>query len=151
MLHRRASSWYAEQGLIEEALEHALEAGDASGATQLVEAHFLSAFAHQNLVALERWLGLLPEDQIQGSPGLLFARAWIAQIHGRLTDFYGLLTSAEQTLSNKWEQCKESGRPVFQDPLCARCARLELFSVLYGADAGEPGERPLRSGLAPAR
>ena len=111
MLHRRASSWYAEQGLIEEALEHALEAGDASGATQLVEAHFLSAFAHQNLVALERWLGQLPEDQIQGSPGLLFARAWIAQIHGRLTDFYGLLTSADKLLATSGSSARSREDP----------------------------------------
>ncbi len=111
MLHRRASRWYAEQGLIEEALEHALEAGDASGATQLVEAHFLSAFAQQQLVALERWLGLLPEDQIQGSPGLLFARAWMLQIHGRLTDFHRLLTSADQLLTTSGSSARSREDP----------------------------------------
>ena len=47
-LHRRASAWYAEQGLIEEAIEHALAAGDASGAANLVEAHFLPAFKQQH-------------------------------------------------------------------------------------------------------
>jgi LuxR family transcriptional regulator, maltose regulon positive regulatory protein len=98
-LHLRSSSWYAERGLIEEAIEHALAAGDASSAANLVEAHFLSAFKHQNLVALERWLHLLPEDQIQASPGLLFARVWILQIHGQITEMPRLLKDAEQLLA----------------------------------------------------
>ena len=98
----------------------------------LVEAHFLSAFEQQQLVALERWLRLLPEDQIQGSPGLLFARAWILQIHGQLTDIPRLLTAAEQLLATSGSSASESGRPAFQDPACADCDRLELSSVLYG-------------------
>ena len=32
---------------------------------------------------MEHWLGLLPEEQIQGSPFLLVARAWIEQAHGQ--------------------------------------------------------------------
>src|SRR6266705_5138349 len=42
-LHRRASAWYAAQGLIEEAIEHALAAGDAPYAARLVEAQLLPA------------------------------------------------------------------------------------------------------------
>ena len=111
LLHRRASRWYVEQGLVEEAIEHALEAGDAPGATQLVEAHFVSAFAQQQLVALERWLRLLPENQIQGSSGLLFARAWIEQIHGRLTEFPRLLTSAEHLLATRGSSARSREDP----------------------------------------
>ena len=98
MLHRRASAWYAAQGLVEEALEHALAAGDASGAAQLVEAHFLRAFEQEQRMQLERWLHLLPEEQLQSSPLLLFAQVWILQAHGQLKDFPRLLTAAEQFL-----------------------------------------------------
>jgi ATP/maltotriose-dependent transcriptional regulator MalT len=98
MLHRRASRWYAEQGLIEQAIDHALEAGDAAGAAHLVEAQFLLAFKREQLVQVELWLRLLPEEQIQGSPILLFARAWILQAQGQLKDLPRLLTSAEQLL-----------------------------------------------------
>ncbi len=97
-LHRRASAWYAEQGLIKEALEHALAAGDAAGAAHLVEAQFLPAFKREQLEQVERWLRLLPEEQIQGSPVLLFARAWILQAQGQLKDLPSLLTTAEQLL-----------------------------------------------------
>jgi LuxR family maltose regulon positive regulatory protein len=97
-LHRRASAWYAEQRLIEEAIEHALAAGDASSAAHLAEAQFFWAFEQEQLVHMERWLALLPEEQIQGSPTLLVARGWILQAHGQLTDFPRLLTAAQRLL-----------------------------------------------------
>ncbi len=99
MLHRRVSAWYTEQGLIEEAIRHALAAGEVAAATSLVEAHFFRAFEQEQWVQMERWLGLLPEEQIQGSPVLLVARAWILQAHGELKDFPRLLTAAERLLA----------------------------------------------------
>ncbi len=98
ILHQRASAWYAEQGLIEEAIQHALAGGDESSAKHLVEAQLLWAFKQEQWVQLERWLRPLPEEQIQGSPGLLVARAWILQAHGQLIDLPLLLTTAEQLL-----------------------------------------------------
>jgi LuxR family maltose regulon positive regulatory protein len=97
-LHRRASAWYAGQGLIEQALEHALVAGDMSGATQLVEAQFFWALEQEQWVQMEHWIGLLPEEQIQGSPCLLVARMWILQARGQLKDFPRLLAAVEQLL-----------------------------------------------------
>ena len=97
-LHRRASAWYAEQGLVDGALQHALAAGDVSNAVQLVEAQLLWVFEQEQWVQMERWLRLLPEAQIQGSPTLLFAKAWIAQAHEEYKDFPRLLAAAEQLL-----------------------------------------------------
>ena len=98
MLHRRASMWYAGQGLIEQAIDHSLKAGDKSGATRLVEAQFLPAFEQEELVQIEHWLVMLPEEQIQGSPWLLVAKAWVLQARGQLKDLPRLLTTAELLL-----------------------------------------------------
>lgn len=98
-LHHRASAWYAEQGLIEEALRHALEAGDTSYAAHLVEAQFLPLRELERWMLMERWLHLLPEERIQNSPTLLCARIWILQTHGLHTDLPRLLTAAEQLLA----------------------------------------------------
>ena len=98
-LHRRASAWYAGQGLIDEAIKHALAAGDGSGAAQLVEAQVLRAYEQEQMVQLEGWLRLLPKEQLQGSPRLLFATAWILQAQGRLTDLPQLLSAAERLLA----------------------------------------------------
>ena len=99
LLHRRASAWFAVHGLIEQAIEHALEAGDVSGATSLVEAQFIPAFEQEQLAQMEHWLILLPEEQIQGSPCLLAAKAWILQARGQLKELPHLLTTAEQLLA----------------------------------------------------
>jgi LuxR family transcriptional regulator, maltose regulon positive regulatory protein len=106
-LHRRASAWYARQGLIQEALEHARASGDGSGAAQLVEAHFLWVFEQEQWVQMERWLRLLPEQQIQSSPILLVARAWIVQARGQLNDFPLVLRAAEQLLATSHSETNE--------------------------------------------
>jgi ATP/maltotriose-dependent transcriptional regulator MalT len=97
-LHRRASAWYGGHHLLEEAIRHALLAGDASMATQLVEEHFFQAFEQEQLTQVERWLRALPEENIQGSPYLLAARAWISQARGQLKELPRLLSEAEQRL-----------------------------------------------------
>ncbi len=109
LLHRRASAWYAEQGLLEKALEHALAGGDAPGATRLVEEYFFRAYEQEQWAQLDRWIGLLPEEQIQGSPVLLVAWVWIAEVRGRLTDMPPLLTAAEQLLETNDSSTSESG------------------------------------------
>jgi LuxR family maltose regulon positive regulatory protein len=110
-LHRRASAWYAEQGLIEETIQHALAAGDVSNAAHLVETQFLQVLEQEQWGQMERWLRLLPGEQIQGSPGLLVARAWIFWVHGQLNDYPRLLTAAEQLLGTG-----DSGASDADDP-----------------------------------
>jgi LuxR family maltose regulon positive regulatory protein len=113
-LHRRASAWYARQGLIEEAIRHALLAKDPSRATQLVEAQFFQAFEQEQLALVEHWLRLLPEDQIQGSPYLLAARAWISQARGHLQELPRLLAAAEQLLASGARDTSDAHSPLFR-------------------------------------
>ena len=37
ILHQRASTWFEKQGMLDEAIQHALEAGDLELAAQLME------------------------------------------------------------------------------------------------------------------
>jgi LuxR family maltose regulon positive regulatory protein len=111
LLHRRASMWYAGQGLIEQAIDHALSAGDVSGATNLVEAQFFPAFEGEQLAQMEHWLGLLPQEQIQGSPCLLVAKAWVVQARGQLKDLPHLLTTAELLLATSASSARDEDDP----------------------------------------
>jgi len=111
MLHQRASTWYAGQGLIEQAIEHALAAGDMTGATSLVEVQFLGAFEHEQLAQIEHWLRLLPEEQIQVSACLLVAKAWILQARGQLKELPYLLTNAEQLFATSDSHTRELNDP----------------------------------------
>jgi len=113
-LHVRASAWYGRHNFINEAIHHALLAGDASRATRLVETHFFQAFEQEQLTLVEHWLRMLPEEQILGSPYLLAARAWIAQARGHLKELPSLLEAAEQLLASDDRKTSDTHDPFLR-------------------------------------
>ncbi|MFN8466773.1 MAG: hypothetical protein U0X20_14540 [Caldilineaceae bacterium] len=68
-LHRQATDWFAQEGLTEEALHHALAAKDLERAAKLVE-QGRSMLNRQDLATLRRWSNLLPVDS---APAARFA------------------------------------------------------------------------------
>ena len=83
-LHRLASAWFEEQGLVDEALRHALAAGDLDLAARQMTAGLRDVINREDRPTLERWLRLLPEEMIQRQPGLLMIKAWALQFSWRL-------------------------------------------------------------------
>ncbi len=83
-LHRRAGTWFAAAGLYDEALDHAVAAGDFAAAAVLVEQARYTAINAENWTQLSRWLSLLPDDAVRRAPGLLLCRAWLLQFEFRL-------------------------------------------------------------------
>jgi LuxR family transcriptional regulator, maltose regulon positive regulatory protein len=78
-LHQRASAWFAEVGLIEEALHHAVAAGDESAAAELVITQLHPMLDSQiPALTLARWLALFPATAIQAQPQLRLAQAWLS-------------------------------------------------------------------------
>jgi LuxR family maltose regulon positive regulatory protein len=73
-LHRRAAGWCEQHGLIDEAIRHAVAAGDTPWATRLVEEH-LGETLRRGEGKLVRWLALLPAEAVQSRPGLCLAKA----------------------------------------------------------------------------
>ena len=76
-LHRRAAAWFAGEGLIDEALRHALVINDLDLTAQLMVAGLCDVLNREDRSTLERWLRLLPEDFIQRRPGLLIIQALV--------------------------------------------------------------------------
>lgn len=97
-LHRRASAWYAANHLVEDALHHALAAGDTTGAAQIIEAHRHQALNHSQFQRLEQWLKLLPTGLIETRPGLLSIQAWLLAERWRTPDMNELLDRIEPLL-----------------------------------------------------
>ncbi len=83
-LHRRASAWFEEHGLIDEALQHALAAGDLDLAARQMSAGLREVINREDRPTLERWLRMLPEEVIQQRPELLMIRVWVLQFMWRL-------------------------------------------------------------------
>src|SRR4030095_7037466 len=68
--HDRAVSGLAAQGLLDEAIRHALAAGNVTKAAALVEEHARPALNQEHRSALAGWLDLLPSDVRDQRPAL---------------------------------------------------------------------------------
>ncbi|TWC29783.1 ATP/maltotriose-dependent transcriptional regulator MalT [Pseudomonas sp. SJZ079] len=86
-LHLHASQWFAAQGDVRTALEHALKAGQPE-----VAASFLERFTEeqllqgQDLALILRWRGELPESLLASTPRLILLNTWALLLVGRLDE-----------------------------------------------------------------
>jgi LuxR family maltose regulon positive regulatory protein len=76
-LHAKACGWFAENGFLEEALKHAIAAGDAKTAGSLVAEFGRQLMNDQQWIRLERCMYQLSRNQIEGDPALLVLTAWL--------------------------------------------------------------------------
>jgi LuxR family maltose regulon positive regulatory protein len=74
-LHRRASLWYEGQGLIAEAVQHALMAVDDERVAHLIEEHGLRIIVGGQVHTLLRWIGALADPLIRARPMLCIIHA----------------------------------------------------------------------------
>ena len=100
-LRRRASAWFEENGLTEEALQHALAAGDLDLAAHQMIAGLRDVLNREDRPTLERWLRLLPEEVIRRNPGLLMIRAFALQFAWRLDLQAQVLRQVENLLDSE--------------------------------------------------
>jgi LuxR family transcriptional regulator, maltose regulon positive regulatory protein len=94
-LHERASEWFERAGQVEEAIHHAIAAGDFERAGLLVARHWLGYVARGQITTLQRWLDLLPKDLIAGDAPLCLVRAWSFALQGRGEESQRFLALAE--------------------------------------------------------
>ncbi|MGD9148604.1 MAG: hypothetical protein PVI80_23780, partial [Anaerolineae bacterium] len=104
ILHSRAGAWLASHGHIEEALQHALAAGDMTGAARLIEANVHETLGQDRYHTLRRWLQMLPDELVQQRLGLLLAGAWVVQHQLNLGALLPLVQRAETLLESGLQQ-----------------------------------------------
>ncbi|MGV9709538.1 protein kinase domain-containing protein [Gordonia sp. NPDC003424] len=75
-LHESASTWYAEHGMLAEAVDHALAAEDPRRAVALVEADGRTLLEHSQMTTLLGLIDKLPPSAVASSPRLQLAAAW---------------------------------------------------------------------------
>jgi LuxR family transcriptional regulator, maltose regulon positive regulatory protein len=94
-LHRAAATWSEQHGLVDNAIRHALAAGDAVWAARLIERHFDDLLRRSEDATLHRWLQALPAEVVRARPRLCLAQALWAWIGGRLEVVEPLVAEAE--------------------------------------------------------
>ncbi len=110
-LHGRASEWYEQNGLIAEAMNHALAAGNVERVARLAGGNALAMMEHSQLTTLERWLDGLPDEVVRSQPWLCVAHAWMLAFTGKPRAVEPLLQEAEKTVA-KWEESSEGRVPI---------------------------------------
>src|SRR6267378_903603 len=75
-LHRRAADWHSLHGDIDRALNHAIAAGDAGLAGDLLWANLARYLAYGRNDRVKRWLDCFSDGQIASHPALALVAAF---------------------------------------------------------------------------
>lgn len=101
VLHQLASAWYERNDLPEDAVRHALAAGDFERAAYLVELALPEVRRHRHDAMLLGWLKALPDDIVRRRPVLSVFYAWMMLVSGDLDAVETRLGDAERSLSGE--------------------------------------------------
>ncbi|OFE15924.1 hypothetical protein BA895_05350 [Humibacillus sp. DSM 29435] len=98
-LHQRASRWFEQHDLPDEAITHALAARDLDRATYLIELAVPAIRRHRQESVLIGWLRALPEDAVRRSPVLSVYYAFMLMATGDVEGIEPWLDAAELALA----------------------------------------------------
>ncbi len=130
----KASAWYEANGLITEAIYHAISAGDDIEAARLVETHYHDALDAEDKPLLIRWLRLVPQS-VSRRPGILLAQAWVEHLQFHIQAAAGLAREAMTML--------ESGHvDAAPDEVAAMRAEIGLLCLQADYFASRPATSP---------
>ncbi|HJZ01004.1 MAG TPA: LuxR C-terminal-related transcriptional regulator, partial [Streptosporangiaceae bacterium] len=97
-LHRRASTWYQQNGEPSVAIGHALAAEDFGRAADLVELAIPVMSKTRQEATVRGWLEMIPDAVIRVRPVLSVAYAWVLLSGGEFEGVEGRLRDAERWL-----------------------------------------------------
>jgi LuxR family maltose regulon positive regulatory protein len=106
-LHRAAAAWSDDHDLGDDAVRHALAAGDAAWAAQLVERYVSALLRRGEGATARRWLSALPAELLRARPRLCVAQAFIAVLGGQVEAIERLLDDAERAFAAVGDQLHE--------------------------------------------
>jgi LuxR family maltose regulon positive regulatory protein len=129
-LHARASAWYEQQGLLEQATRHALAAGDYERSINLLNKLAEDLWARGELTALQRLIRAIPDTYRAGNPLLGVYEAGSLVASGHLTEAERCLEAVDGSLAG----------PAPEGPAArevrGRAATIRVQIAVYRGDAG---------------
>ncbi len=141
-LHRKASGWYEAEGLLPEALHHAVAAGDLTQIASLAERCWQGMDRNFQSAAWLALLQRLPDALIQARPVLSVQCAWALMDQGDLEGCEKRLRDAERWLEPTTSADKRSlpgGMVVVDAELFQALPAMIAFARAYSAQArGDP-------------
>ncbi len=108
VLHQRASQWFAQEGMVDEAVQHALAAADYKLAVELLEGHALRLIMQGYVKTVHGWVETIPEHWLSQSPKTNLAFAWMHLLRGAYAQASPYLERLERTFSGSQVSQEES-------------------------------------------
>jgi LuxR family maltose regulon positive regulatory protein len=142
-LHRRASQWFIQSGMVSDAIEHALAATDYATAVHLIEDHAMDMLMQWHIKTVNGWVQAIPAEWCLHSARANLAFAWLHMMRGAydqaapyLQRLYALFSNqqpsadtADPALAAKWLAIQSmllnaQGKPAESIALCSRALML---------------------------
>ena len=103
-LHKRASMWFEQRGIIDTAVNHAVATKDFEFAADIVERNVADVKDSGDLPMIGNWLQKFPDETVFNHSWLCIAKAWVLIYLGQAEDAMMILERAEQSLLNGKEK-----------------------------------------------
>ncbi len=143
-LHIQASAWYASQDYLEDAILHALAAGDYTRVADLLEQAAQRLDMQNKLVTITRWIDALPDEMVMARPWLCVYRAWGYHWMGKREQVEAWLREAERSILPAEQS--EAGLDPEQKHILGHVAAIRAHSALTGENISrvlQEGEKAL--------
>jgi LuxR family maltose regulon positive regulatory protein len=135
-LHERASAWHRRSGSADEAISHALAAGDLAGAIDLIAGHWYDYVDSGQLATVRGWMRALGDSAIGADPVAAHCAAWAATLSG------------DQESVRRWLPVIAAAQRV--EPLPDGMRSLKFSATLLQGVYGFDGLRVMRESAAAA-
>jgi LuxR family maltose regulon positive regulatory protein len=130
-LHRRASGWHEQQGLMAAAIDHALAGHDCERAATLIEESVEATLMRSEVTTFLKWVERLPDESVRSRPTLCFYHAWALLMSGRSPHI------VEQRLR---DAACDRDAPESRGISAGRMAALRAYYMLFQADMDRAAE-----------
>lgn len=97
-LYRRAIDWHVRRGMINEAVNYAIDMRDEKTLFSLIESNILHQILQGEFFQAQTWLAELPKELIWQQPILCLASAWINTRNLSIEQAYKFVDRAEELL-----------------------------------------------------
>ncbi len=136
-LHSRASKWFADNGLIDEALAHAFKAGDVKTAVSLIAADRHNLIDRELFHHLELRFNLFDPQTAQQYPQLQIIEVWLHNVNARFVEELAALDRTESLLA------QADLPPEIADPIRGEICVFRANVAIYFS-----GKAPLEADVA---
>jgi LuxR family maltose regulon positive regulatory protein len=79
-LYHKASLWFEQNGLLDDAIHTSMQAGDFERAASLLEIHYRDLLQRGEQKSMLKWISTLPNELVEARPRLWLARGWASLI-----------------------------------------------------------------------